>query len=249
VIRVGNCKEKLGRPRAPARRATRSLGVLLVSTVLAALSGCRPRPPGPSPAPVHLAQEPQAAEAPENGSTPGREDVQDGPSAWLAREARPETFDAALLEREIVRLTNRLRRQQGRPALRGNAALTKTARSHSLEMARLDYFSHRSPTPERRSAQDRLAKSGLGFRVLAENIAKEPRVARFWSDGRLEWFTWGDVAANAVRHWCESPGHRANLLRRDVTETGVGAARSTRDGRPYVYLTQDFRAPPMDPVP
>ena len=167
-------------------------------------------------------------------------------AAWLAQKADFASFNAERLEAEVSRLTNELRRQHKRSPLRINPKLARIARSHSQEMAQLGYISHNSPTPGRRTPEDRMAREGLGFRVSAENIAYEPCLARFWSDGRREFFSWGEVAANTVRHLSESSGHRENLLRRDVLEIGVGAAIASREGRPYVYLTQSFRAPDRD---
>jgi len=164
-------------------------------------------------------------------------------AAWLARKAEVASFDADRLEAEVFRLTNELRRQHKLSPLHYNPRLAAAGRSHSQEMASLGYISHNSPTPGCRTPEERLARAGLGFRISAENIAYEPCLARFWTDGRAEYFTWGQVAANAVRHWAESEGHRENLLMKDVRELGVGAAIATSQGRPYVYLTQNFRAP------
>jgi len=163
---------------------------------------------------------------------------------WLQLPAEPESFIASQFEQEVVRLTNQLRQENNLPALESVGALDEVARGHSQEMARLNYFAHQAPIRDNRRAEDRLAQAGMDYRVLAENIAKEPLVRAYWSDGRVERYTWGEVAQNAVRHWFASIGHRRNMLRRDVEQIGVGAAVDTDNSRtPYLYITQTFRRP------
>jgi len=165
-------------------------------------------------------------------------------NTWLNLPATAESFSAQNLEIEIIRLVNDLRAENSKPPLRHLATLDGVARSHSQEMARLNFFAHQSPSRENRSVEDRLANVGLDYTVLAENIAKEPLVRAFWSDGRVDYFTWGEVAQNAIRHWFASIGHRRNMLRHDVEELGVGAALDPSQGpAPYVYITQTFRTP------
>ncbi|OPZ09989.1 MAG: Cysteine-rich secretory protein family protein [candidate division BRC1 bacterium ADurb.BinA364] len=110
-------------------------------------------------------------------------------------------------------------------------------------MARLGYLSHSSPTRGREQVKDRFAAEGLGWRYLAENIALEPCWARFWTDGRVEPYTWAEAARNAVEHWMQSAGHRENILSPHARQMGVGAAAAPADGRPYLYITQNFLAP------
>jgi hypothetical protein len=57
---------------------------------------------------------------------------------------------------------------------------------------------------------------------MAENIAWESK-----SGG----FTTSELARALVDGWKKSPGHRKNMLDRDVEEIGVGVARSKKTGR------------------
>jgi uncharacterized protein YkwD len=205
---------------------------------VAVLSGCAdrsaPRMAGPRAGPSRPQATPGAA-------LEGMSAVDD--EHWLGMSASCPTFDARRVEKEILRRANEFRIQAGRTPLSHNPALSEAARSHSEEMARTGKLSHNSNDPKRETMKERVALQGLGFRALAENIALEPCAIRYWSNGRVDLYTWAEVAANAVEHWSRSPGHRANLLRREVRELGVGAAIAEKDGRPYVYITQNFRTP------
>lgn len=169
------------------------------------------------------------------------------PEQWLAQPADFSNFDAAWLEDEVFRQTLEFRQAHGARGLRRHQGLDAMARSHSEEMARLGYISHTSPTAGRRTLADRMDRARIEFRISAENIAYEPCVAQVWMRDdavtRVERHAWKDVAANVIRHWAASSGHRANMLRSSLSDLGVGAALAERQGRPYVYITQNFCAP------
>ena len=108
-------------------------------------------------------------------------------------------------EREQVRHTNEYRLLMGRPALAIDGRLVASARGHSQEMRRLDYFAHESPTDGRRSVQERVALAGLGRVPVGENIAKGYRGARAAFEG-----------------WYRSAGHHRNMLATGWTCMGTG---------------------------
>ena len=110
--------------------------------------------------------------------------------------------------------------------------MASIARAHSDDMTNRNYFSH--DTPEGMDPTDRLHRAGLncrkGYRYgIAENIAIETSL------GNME-----QTAAEAVKGWMNSPGHRRNLLSREYSTTGVGASFGTWQGYESVYLTQVF---------
>lgn len=237
---MSNCKQKL-RTKVTLRR---SAGMcLLFATCLPLMAGC-----------IHFFYEagvkrfslPEkalkiiAATHPASTSNPNTMNQ----SGWLKLPAKPESFSAEKLEIEIIRLTNKLRKDNNREPLVHRPVLDEVARRHSHEMANLNYFSHQSPVKSNRTAEMRLRNSGADYSVLAENIAKEPLVRSFWSDGRIEYYTWADVAQNTVRHWFTSIGHRRNMLMPDIEEIGVGAQLGGLDTpTPFVYVTQTLRRP------
>lgn len=111
---------------------------------------------------------------------------------------------------------NRERSKRGLPALKQDAALDRAAQRHAEDMAAKDYFDHQSK--DGRSPWKRIAAALLGekpFGSMGENIAMGYPDADATCDG-----------------WMNSPGHRANILRKTFTHIGVG----WKDG----YAVQDF---------
>lgn len=138
------------------------------------------------------------------------------------------------LQRSVMTQLNAVRRQHGLLPLRVAAGLAAAAREHSLEMARLGYFSH----------------SSAGGESFARRIARFYRMGkrRHWAAGEnLYWSSGEPDAYAAVEAWLESPGHRATLLRRDWREFGigavfVGAGLGIYGGGPVTIVTADFGA-------
>lgn len=116
-------------------------------------------------------------------------------------------------ERAIVRAMNVVRVRSGRRPLRVGPALTRAARSHSVDMARRGYFDH-GPFVQR------LRSFGVRAPYIGENLASgtEPL-----------------TAAAIVQMWMTSPGHRGILLDRGFRLVGVGVA-----GGAMKLITADF---------
>ena len=137
------------------------------------------------------------------------------PTEMAAAPAAPAAGGTSAISGTIVQLTNAERSNAGLPALRANSQLMEAAQLHADQMARLGRLEHvlsggRYPRPE-----DRLAAAGYQWSAYAENIAMGQ-----------------STAAAAMDSWMHSSGHRANLLKTNVTEIGVGFARDSA-GRPY----------------
>ena len=159
----------------------------------------------------------------------------------LGDESREEREDRARMEAEarvselelkVHAGINAERTRQGGSPLTWDEGLASIARAHSDDMTERQYFSH--DTPEGLDPTDRLHRAGLncrkGYRYgIAENIAIETTL------GNLD-----RAAAEAVRGWMNSPGHRSNLLGRQYDRTGIGASFGTWRGYKAAYLTQVF---------
>lgn len=135
---------------------------------------------------------------------------------WTISFASPATDDMASLAAEIVRLTNTERRKHGLPALAQNPNLARSAQYHADFMARNDCFAHRCPK-EPPLAQ-RAHNAGYHYRGVAENIAAG-----------------APTPAEVVRVWMDSPGHRANILRPEMREIGIGYVLLNEDGGRETY--------------
>lgn len=82
--------------------------------------------------------------------------------------------------------------------------------------------------PERGGLADRLTSVGIGWAQCGENL--------FMEKG------WDDPVHFAVVSWWYSPGHQANLLNSEFTESGVGLAQGPDKAW---FVTQIFLAPPV----
>ena len=133
----------------------------------------------------------------------------------------PEAAPLQTFETEVIRLINIERTSRGVPALTTNWQLSRVARYKSQDMIDKNYFAHQSPTYG--SPFDMMEAFGLRFSAAGENIAYGQRSAR-----------------EVVNAWMNSPGHRANILSRAFTQTGVGAAKKANG---TLYWTQMFMKP------
>ncbi|HKQ61729.1 MAG TPA: CAP domain-containing protein [Candidatus Polarisedimenticolaceae bacterium] len=153
-----------------------------------------------------------------------RDDGTDVRLAVVLLEDTPVPSDLDALERRTAEAVNEARRAQGLAPLEFDGTLARVARGHSADMARRNYFDHRSP--EGTGPGDRVRAGGLSYQGIAENI--------------LRVLGQDDPVATALGAWMESAGHRANLLSARYRLTGVGVAVDD-DGA--VLITQLFAQP------
>ncbi|MET1014429.1 MAG: CAP domain-containing protein [Paenisporosarcina sp.] len=107
------------------------------------------------------------------------------------------------IEQQVLTLTNQERAKGGLKPLATDSALMSTARAKSSDMSKNNYFSHTSPTLG--SPFDQMKAKGIQYKAAAENIAMGQR-----------------TAAEVVKGWMESPGHRANIMNGNFTHIGIG---------------------------
>ena len=140
-------------------------------------------------------------------------------------EARPPARDASAcantglkptranldeVRRAVLCLHNAARAGRGLRPLRENPRLRRAAARHSDHMVDSRFFDHTSP----------------GGGTMLERIRRTGYTsgARAWSVGEnIAWGSGGLATAAAIhRSWMNSPGHRANILRRAFREIGIG---------------------------
>jgi len=141
----------------------------------------------------------------------------------------PTAGNEAVVRAAILCLHNQIRAGRGLPLLRENAKLRRAAVGHSADMVDRRFFDHTAP-----------GGSTFVQRIMATRYASR-RVA--WSLGEnLAWGT-GSLATprEIMKAWMNSPGHRANVVRRSYREIGIGVVIGTPtaggDGATY---TADF---------
>lgn len=125
------------------------------------------------------------------------------------------------LEWKMLRLLNRDRRKHRLKALFMQDDLRKTARKHSRDMAKLDYFEHENKYGQ--SHADRYKIDRITDTVSGENLAK------------IGGYTFPtERAENGLMN---SPGHRANILNDSYNCVGIGIHKSDKG---VYYFTQNF---------
>ncbi len=149
-------------------------------------------------------------------------------AAWpeqevYAREVRG-LADLSVVRAQMIAGVNRLRSEAGAAPLTENPKLDAAAQEHAEDMLARGYYDHESP--EGKKVGDRLTAEGYAWRLAAENLAA------------------GHVTVDSVLDaWMQSSGHRANLLRPNVTDFGFGLAVGPFDNRYRVLWVQTFASP------
>ncbi len=129
---------------------------------------------------------------------------------YAAKPVKPLDPEAALAE------VNAYRAENGLGALVLDARLTKAAAVQSKAQAERSWIGHDGAdgsTPKARAL-----RAGFHAKIASENVASGQK-------------SFSDV----MHYWKESSGHRANLLRANVTAVGVAMAKN-KSGRAYWTL-------------
>ncbi|MGI0488111.1 CAP domain-containing protein [Pantanalinema rosaneae CENA516] len=131
-----------------------------------------------------------------------------------------QSVSTAAMEEQVRQRINAIRQQQGLSELRQHEELAQVARNYSRRMAEQNFFAHQSPQGD--TMVQRVESAGIAYRMVGENLFTSTNIPQ-------------PVPA-AVNGWMNSPGHRANILRSEYQETGIGI---WRQGNTY-YFTQLF---------
>lgn len=127
------------------------------------------------------------------------------------------------IAKKVIRNTNKQRRQRGLDPLTGNKRLQMAAQAHVDDMDAVGrYLGHESS--DGRQLRDRIDEVNYQWRYIAENAA-----------------TGQGSPQDVVESWMNSPGHRANIISKDVSEIGVGFAIDNQTGA--TYWIQNFGKP------
>ncbi len=148
-------------------------------------------------------------------------------------ELTPEAQNIELVRGAVLCLINRKRAENGESPLEISPKLQQAAEGHCEELIADDYFAHVSPSGE--TPVDRIRDTGYipntsdGY-VIGENLA--------WGTYQLS------TPQAIVAAWIASPGHLANILETQYTETGIGVIAavpsSLGEGAPGATYAQEF---------
>jgi uncharacterized protein YkwD len=142
----------------------------------------------------------------------------------------PSAANLELVRGAVLCLHNRERADRGLPRLSEQAQLRSAAERHAVHMVEAGFFAHDAP-----------GGADMVDRILGAGYAE----GQGWSVGEnIAWGTGGLASAAAIhRSWMRSPGHRANILRRQFREIGIGIALGApvdADGQNGATYTADF---------
>ena len=141
----------------------------------------------------------------------------------LARQSG-SNFLAAVIQSEIVLFTNAERVQNKVSALKESVLLDRSAQAKADDMATRGYFAHNSP--DGKQPWSWITAAGYNYRYAGENLA-----VRFID------------SKDVVVAWMASPTPRANIVKPNYTEVGVGLAQGMYKGQPATFVVQHFGRP------
>lgn len=121
-------------------------------------------------------------------------------------------------EQQLFDLTNAARVRHGLNALTWDDRVAGTARKHSIDMAKANYFSH--DNQQGLSPFDRIKEDNISFRSAGENLAYGQSSSIFAHEGLMN-----------------SLGHRENILQDRYSNLGVGVAFNEKS---QPYYTENF---------
>jgi hypothetical protein len=132
-----------------------------------------------------------------------------------------ESSNNTTFEQQVFELTNQERVKNGLSPLKTNAELNFAADKYAEEMSKRRVLSHTGPDGSK--PWDRAEAVGYEAQMMGENIAAGQRTPE-----------------QVVKGWMDSPGHRANILRSQYTDIGVGFYNN--------YWVQDFGSGDTNPI-
>ena len=131
---------------------------------------------------------------------------------------RPDDRGPHELHSDLLKLINQARRRHGLRALKRDARLERTARTHALAMSKAQLVAHVLPGGQ--GAEARLAKAGVVTSVFYENVALGSSIEQGHAD------LWG------------SPSHRQALLDARITHVGIAVVPVLTEGRTLYYIVE-----------
>jgi len=129
----------------------------------------------------------------------------------------------------LVDGTNQNRVTNGLPDLQMNSLLQVAAQDKVNDMVAKGYFAHTSP--QGIAPWYWFQQAGYNYLYAGENLAMN--------------FT---DSADVTTAWMNSPEHRANILSTEFTQVGIATAQGTYDGKPVIYVAEEFGTPAPAPL-
>ncbi|MDP2637129.1 MAG: CAP domain-containing protein [bacterium] len=133
-------------------------------------------------------------------------------------------FGASLNSKTLVNAVNAQRIKTHTGALVTSQTLQRAAQQKADDMAQHTYFSHTSP--QGKTPWYWFKNAGYSYSYAGENLA-------------VQYSSTNEV----VNSWMQSSGHRANIMNKNFTETGIGISQGYLGNNPVTYVVQFFAKP------
>lgn len=131
---------------------------------------------------------------------------------------------ASVLPGVVAVLTNDARAREQIASLKENEVLARGAQMKADDMAARGYFSHTDP--DGNPPWKWFNEAGYRYEYAGENLAVN------FSESE-----------DVVDAWLNSPTHRANILKAQFTEIGIGVAKGIYKGKETTFVVQFFGNP------
>lgn len=131
--------------------------------------------------------------------------------------ACPQPADAARMAKATLAAVNDQRAAKSLPPLTADPRLTEAAQAHACDSAAHNRLGHTGSDGS--TLADRARRAGYAYREIAENVAQGY-----------------PGPASVIRGWMESPGHRRNILMRNVQDIGLGLATGSTGDLHWVLM-------------
>lgn len=171
-----------------------------------------------------------------------------------------ENIDLALLDAAVFHETNRQRVENDLPPLDFEPILREAAAIQVRGMVRMQEVSHEHPDADKKTMGDRFELLGIETNILAENVAMVFGIQyesgtdfykRRESGGMvfseqpggtpIPPHTYASFSEHLVADWMASPGHRQNILTKDLRTLGVSSMYDRPAlGMEVFYTAQEF---------
>ena len=136
-------------------------------------------------------------------------------------------FLALVLPDVLVEQTNEQRSINNTNTLTVNPLLEEAATLKALDMASRGYFAHN--TPDGKTPWYFLDQVNYKYKYVVENLA-----VNF------------NESSDVTLAWMNSPGHRANIVKKEYTEIGIATAKGFYEGHEAVFVVQFFGTPSIN---
>lgn len=152
----------------------------------------------------------------------------------------PDRIDLDLVEELLHIEINKVRKTNQLPRLLKHPVLENAAVDQNEYVVNNQDLTHFQKSKKKETVKDRVYFYGGGFKIMAENLIYEGFTVRSINGVQSEIITptYQELVKTMTKNWLESPGHRANIMEKDVDRVGTAIAYNPQNHA--VYATQVF---------